>query len=92
MCIIKTFFAEWIRTDICIINPFMPNGFFYLHSLGWSISNIRGDWLALLLSCFVEISGFNVNRLDPDQTPHSAASDGALHCLPMPLLWDARYK
>ena len=30
------------------------------------------------------------NSADPDQMPHSAASDLGLHCLPMSLLWDAR--
>ena len=29
----------------------------------------------VLLSCFVEISGLNTNSVDPDQMPHSAASD-----------------
>ena len=32
------------------------------------------------------------NSVDPDQMPHSAASDLGLHCLPMSLLWDARHK
>ena len=44
----------------------------------------------LLLPCLVEISVFNANNADPDQTPRSVASDLGLHCLPMPLLWDAR--
>ena len=35
---------------------------------------------------------FNTNSVDPDQTPHSAASDLGLHCLPVSLLWDARHK
>ena len=34
----------------------------------------------------------NGNSVDPDQTPHSAASDLGLHCLPMSLLWDTRHK
>ena len=34
----------------------------------------------------------NANSVDPDQTPHSAASDLGLHCLPMSHLWDARHK
>ena len=40
------------------------------HSSGWSISNIQDIWLALLLhvSCFVEVSEFNANSVDPDQT------------------------
>ena len=72
------------------INPFLPNGFFYLHSLGWSISNIKGVWLALLLSYFVEIYEINANSVDPDQMPCSAASDLGLHCLSLSHLWDAR--
>ena len=27
------------------------------------------------------------NSGDPDQTPHSAASDLGLHCLPITFLW-----
>ena len=34
----------------------------------------------------------NANSVDPDQMPHSAASDLGLHCLPMFHLWDARHK
>ena len=34
----------------------------------------------------------NANSVDPDQTPHFAASDLRLHCLPMSHLWDARHK
>ena len=30
------------------------------------------------------------NSGDPDQTPHSAASDLGLHCLPSTLLWVSR--
>ena len=48
--------------------------------------------LFLLLPCFVEISKFNANSVDPDHTPCSAASDLGLHFLPMSLLWDARLK
>ena len=35
---------------------------------------------------------FNANSVDPDQVPHSAASDLGLHCLPVSLLRDARLK
>ena len=41
---------------------------------------------------FEEIPELNANSVDPDQTPHSAASDLGLHCLPMSLLWDAMHK
>ena len=48
-------------------------------------------WL-LLLPCVVEISELKANCVDPDQMPHSVASDQGLYCLPVPLLWDARPK
>ena len=35
---------------------------------------------------FTEIPVFDVNSVDPDQMPHSAASDLGLQCLPMSLL------
>ena len=44
-----------------------------------------------LLPCFIEIPVFNANIVDPDQMPHSAASDLGLHCLTMSLLRDARH-
>ena len=34
----------------------------------------------------------NANSVDPDQMPHSVASDLGLHCLLMSYLWDARVK
>ena len=40
----------------------------------------------LSLKSFIEIPVFNANCVDPDQMPHSAASDLDLHCLPMSLL------
>ena len=46
----------------------------------------------LLLPCFIETLVFNANSVDPDQTPHSAASDMGLHFLSMSLLGDVRYK
>ena len=55
-----------------------------------SIYYIRSAWF--LVFCFVDISELNANSVDPDQTPHSAASDLGLHSLPMPLLWDTRLK
>ena len=63
----------------------MPNGLLYLHSLDRSISNIRGVWLVLLLACFIEIHVFNANSVDPDQTPHIAASDLGLHFCQCPI-------
>ena len=41
---------------------------------------------------FIEMPVFSANNVDPDQTPHSAASDLGLLCLPMSHLWDAWHK
>ena len=50
---------------------------------------------------FIERPGFNVNNInpvfnsnsvDPDQTPHSAASDLGRHCLSFALLGSLRTK
>ena len=68
----------------------MPSGLFYFNSLDRSISNIRGVWLVLLLSCFVDISEHNANSVNHDQMPHSVVSDLGLHCLPMFFLWHTR--
>ena len=70
----------------------MPNGLFYLHISDRSISNIRVSGYILLLPCFIEVPVFNSNKVDPDQTPRSVASDMGLRCLPMSFLWDARLK
>ena len=48
--------------------------------------------LFFLLPCFIEISVFNSNSVDPDQMLGSAASDLGLHCLPISLLWEAKHK
>ena len=72
-------------------NPFMLNGLFYLNSLGRSIFHIRGVWLVFIIIMFCR-NELNANSVDPDQTPHSVASDLGLYCLPMSILWDARLK
>ena len=67
----------------------MPSGFFYFNPLNRFIAHIQcKGCLArfLFLSHFEEISELNVNSVDPDQIPRSAASDLGLHCLPMSLL------
>ena len=70
----------------------MPTGLFYLRSLDSSISNIRLSNLFSSLPNFIEIPLFNANRVDPDQTPRSAASDLGLHCSPISFLWKTRHK
>ena len=70
----------------------MLSGFFYFNSLYRFISYIRGVWSVIIIVMFVERFELNANSADPDQMPHSAASDLGLHCLPMSHLWDARHK
>ena len=70
----------------------MLSGFFYLNSLDRFISSERVSSKFLLLPWFTEIHTLNANSVDPDQMPHSAASDLGLYCLPMSLLLDARPK
>ena len=70
----------------------MPNELFYLESLDRSVSSIRSVRLVYLLLCFIEISVFNANGVDPNQTSRFAASDLGLHYLPASFLWDARHK
>ena len=53
----------------------MPNGLFYLNSLGRYIFNTGLSGKFLLLPCFVEISKTAANNVDPDQTLRSVASN-----------------
>ena len=82
-------FISHCAANFQFINPFMPSGLFCLKTLDRSVSDIRGVWLVLIVTMFLEISELIANSVDPDQTPHSAASDLGLNCLPMSLLWDA---
>ena len=69
----------------------MQSGLFYLNSLDWSVSNRKGVWLLFIITGFIEILVYNANRVDPDQMPHSVASDLGLYCLSMSLFGDARH-
>ena len=59
-----------------------------------------GDALALAFRCarfcsasLILFASYSpANRVDPDQTPRSAASDLGQHCLPLSLLWEAGLK
>ena len=70
-------------------NRFMPSKLFYLMTWDRSISNLRGVWLRFIFILISDVSVFNANSVDPDQTPRSVASDLGLNCLPMSLLWDS---
>ena len=69
----------------------MPSGL-YLNSLDMSIFLYRGVLLVFIITMFCEMSELNANSVDPDQTPHSVASDLGLYCLPKSLLLGARLK
>ena len=53
----------------------MPSGLVYLKSLTSPFPIKKSVWLTFIITIFLEISVFNANRVDPDQTPRSAASD-----------------
>ena len=55
-----------------------------------SIANSRVSGQSLLYLCFIEIPLVNVNSVNPDQTPCSAASDLGLNCLPNNILGVSR--
>ena len=59
----------------------MPSGLFYINYLDRFISNLRFVWLVLLSPCCIAGPVISANSVDPDQTPHSAASDLGLHYL-----------
>ena len=71
-------------------DPFTSSGFFCHNSLDRSIW--PDVWIVFYDTCFIEISVFNENNVDPDQTPRSAASDLALHYLSVILLGVSRLK
>ena len=48
--------------------------------------------LVSFISSMFHNNVFNANSVDPDQAPRSAVSHLGLHCLPLSLLWDTRYK
>ena len=63
-----------------MVNPFMWSRLFYHNSLDMSKFYIRCVWLIFINTISVEVSVFYANSVDPDQTPHSVASDLGLHC------------
>ena len=54
--------------------------------LAESISHFRGVGSILLLLFYLKWKILLANSVNPDQTPHSVASDLDLHCLPMTIL------
>ena len=53
---------------------------------------LRGIWSVFITECFIEMPVIKANSIDPDQMPHSAASDLSPLGLQMSHLWDARHK
>ena len=78
--------SRYNRTSI---NPHLPNGPIHPYQLDESISNFRGVRSTFSFLFYFDLKFLLANREDPDQTPHSAASDLGLHCLPMSQKWDA---
>ena len=68
----------------------MPSGFSFMNFLNRSISSRMGVCTILLLQCFIEMHVHGAKSVDPDQTPHYAATDLGLYCLSMPIFVNAR--
>ena len=64
----------------------MQDTLFNSNSLDMSISYIRGVWLDITVIKFCRISELNANSEDPDQTPHSAASDLGVQFVNVPFM------
>ena len=63
----------------------MPNVFSHPYQLDESISNFRVvRWLVFSFLFKFQKKLLSANSGEPDQTPHFAASDLFLHCLPKP--------
>ena len=89
--ILGLFSIKQSESSKVLINPHLPSGPVHPYQLDESISNFRDVWCTFFIFFFYFEKIFLLaNREDPDQTPHSAASDLGLHCLPMSQKWDAR--
>ena len=74
------------------ISPFISSGLFCLNSLDRSFPVEECLVSFLLLPCFTDVLVFNVNNVNTDRTPRSAASELGLHCLQIFLLCNAGHK
>ena len=71
-------------THLCRVDPSSTS--LFGNSLDQSIFNSRRLDSSYYLLCFIEILVLNANIVDPDQMPHSAASDLGPHYLPITFL------
>ena len=74
-----------------VLNPLMTNRFTHHYHLGETtiiFRGVRSDFyfLPLLMKFLL------ANRIAPDGTPHSVASNLGLFCLPISHKWDTRLK
>ena len=69
----------------------MSSGLFYHNSVGTVYFQKQGIWSVFIITMFIEISIYNANSVDPDQT-HSLASDLGLHYLPVTILGLSKLK
>ena len=53
---------------------------------------LRGVWCTFSILFYFEQKFLLANIVDPDQTPHSRASDLCLYCLPRSEFWEAMHK
>ena len=70
----------WILLSV-VLNPHLPSGLSHPYQLDESISNFRCVWCTFSFLFYLRKIFLLANSEDPDQTPHSVASDLGLHCL-----------
>ena len=59
----------------------LPNELYHCYQLDSSISNVSVVWYYFVILFELQLNILLVNSKDPDQTPHSVASDLGMHCL-----------
>ena len=91
---IVTFENEFrcVQTPKAFLNPYLTNGFSHRYQLGESTSINRGVRCDFKILFHFSMKFLCANRIAPDGTPRSAASDLVLFCLPMSHKRDARLK
>ena len=86
--LVSVWSVENTKTEF--INPFKLNVISHCYQLDESISNFWvDDWYFSFLFIF-QLKLLFANSGEPDQTPHFAAFDLVLHCLPMSHKKEAR--
>ena len=77
------FLQYLLDMTLLLLNPHLLSGPIHPYQLDESTASFRGVWCTFSFYFYFEYIFLLANSEDPDQTPHSVASDLGLHCLPM---------